>query len=276
MREWTERQAKWWVTYVDLSGRMILPISEMLAIVPYLMRSLRIQKMFEAREIYCDEERIPKQMIWRWKEGSIIKIMVPIILIFGGVIIALGFAGIVSINFNILSIPMQNDGSFSDQGFSQKMGYDMAVISVVSFFEYILLCWAMHAQWYIEREYNIFFEIFLVSCNWFFCNSLSNYIWIFDQDIFGFFIHGETLPLNTLRWIDFACLTLRSLGCILITSLYNIWASFSLDQMILIPPDERSIDQFEMVLHNPVAIDYFYEYLEEQDLNEQLDQAQND
>ena len=106
MREWTERQAKWWVTYVDLSGRMILPISEMLAIVPYLMRSLRIQKMFEAREIYCDEERIPKQMIWRWKEGSIIKIMVPIIMIFGGVIIALGFAGIVSINFNILSIPM--------------------------------------------------------------------------------------------------------------------------------------------------------------------------
>ena len=38
--------------------------------------------------------------------------------------------------------------------------------------------------------------------------------------------------------------------------------------MIMIPPDERSIDQFEMVLHNPVAIDYFYEYLEEQDLNE--------
>jgi hypothetical protein len=38
---------------VQLSGRMLLPISEMLAILPYLLRSLRIQKMFKAREIYC-------------------------------------------------------------------------------------------------------------------------------------------------------------------------------------------------------------------------------
>ena len=30
----------------------------------------------------------------------------------------------------------------------------------------------------------------------------------------------------------------------------------------MIPPDEKSIGQFENVLHNPVAIDYFYEYLE--------------
>ena len=41
--------------------------------------------------------------------------------------------------------------------------------------------------------------------------------------------------------------------------------------MILIPPDERSINQFELVLHNPVGIDYFYEYLEEMELNEQAE-----
>ena len=41
--------------------------------------------------------------------------------------------------------------------------------------------------------------------------------------------------------------------------------------MVLIPPDERSIDNFELVLHNPVAIDYFYEYLEEMELNEQIE-----
>ena len=129
----------------------------------------------------------------------------------------------------------------------------------------------MHAQWYIDREYNIFIEIFLVASNWFFCNSTMNYMWIFDTDIFGLILNSSSLPLDSLRWVDFATLTCRSLGCILISSLYNIKASYNKDQMTLIPPDERSIDQFEMVLHNPVAIDYFYEFLEELELIEQID-----
>ena len=129
----------------------------------------------------------------------------------------------------------------------------------------------MHAQWYIEKEYNIFVELLLVSLNWFFCNSIMNFIWITDRDIFGIILKSNTLPLNELRWVGFTCLTLRSFGCILITSFHNLWASYSQDQVILIPPDERSIDQFELVLHNPVAIDYFYEYLEEMELNEQVE-----
>ena len=55
MAQWTNEPSNvdFWSWYADLNGRMILPLSEMLAIIPYLLRSLRIQKMFEAREIYC-------------------------------------------------------------------------------------------------------------------------------------------------------------------------------------------------------------------------------
>jgi hypothetical protein len=126
----------------------------------------------------------------------------------------------------------------------------------------------MHAQWYIEKEYNIFIEIMLVAITWFASNSVMNYIWIFDKNILGLFLPSYYLPLNELRWVDFLALTIRSFACIVISSIYSIKESFKSDQMILIPPDERSIENFELVLHNPVAIDYFYEYLEEEELKE--------
>lgn len=48
----------------------------------------------------------------------------------------------------------------------------------------------------------------------------------------------------------------------MISTLKNILDTYRQEQVILIPPDETSVEHFENVLHNPVAIDYFYEYLE--------------
>ena len=47
--------------------------SEPLAFLPFILRAVRISKLFEAREIYCDTDKMPKDMIWRWKEANIIK-----------------------------------------------------------------------------------------------------------------------------------------------------------------------------------------------------------
>ena len=97
---------------------------------------------------------------------------------------------------------------------------------------------------------------------WILSNSLMSYTWIYDKSLFGL-LNDDKYVIDDLRWIDFIFLTVRSFGCLLITAARNIYNSYSRDQMVLIPPDERSIDQFEMVLHNPVAVDYFYDYLEE-------------
>lgn len=226
---WTNNEvSQIWIGIVELSGRMLLPISEMLAILPYLLRSLRIQKMFKAREIYCEQGQIPKRMIWNWKEPRIIQILVPTVLIFGGFYVGIGYFSYHKIvTFNTLSAPINNNGLFPASEFSEQTELDAAVISTVAFLEYLLLCWAMHAQWYIDKEYNIFIELFWITVNWFFCNSIANFIWITDRSMFKIILNNSQLPLNELRWVDYACLTFRSLGCILITSIHSIWTTYS-------------------------------------------------
>lgn len=45
------------------------------------------------------------------------------------------------------------------------------------------------------------------------------------------------------------------------TSCRNICDSFYVDQMIILPPHESTIESLELLLHVPIAIDYFYEHL---------------
>ena len=146
----TKEVNTYWLWYVDISGMMIVPISEMLAILPYLLRSLRIQKMFEAREIYCNEERIPKRMIWKWKDERIAKILVLTVIVLGSAVVTAGFMGVGIINYNTLSAPMKNKGMFGNSNMHDSVGIANIGLSSVNFCEYVLLCWAMHAQWYIE------------------------------------------------------------------------------------------------------------------------------
>lgn len=123
-----------------------------------------------------------------------------------------------------------------------------------------MLCWALNAQWQIESEYNIFVELLLVTVVWGICNTLINYAWIEDTHLLDMDIR---LSLNQLRWYDFTFLCIRSLFCILITSIKPIYDTYYHENLQVIPPDLSSLDHFENVLHNPVGIDYFFKYLEE-------------
>jgi hypothetical protein len=90
MAEWVDKQ-KFLIWFADANGYMLLCFSEVLAIVPYLLRSLRIQNMFKAREIYCNTDVMPKQMIWKWREARIIRIFMSIVIISSSVYTVLGF-----------------------------------------------------------------------------------------------------------------------------------------------------------------------------------------
>lgn len=205
---------------------MLICFSEVLAIVPYLLRSLRIQKMFSAREIYCITDLMPKNMIWRWREDRIIKIFLSIVLFVTAVYMTLGFLnvyGIISMdipNWYSLSVPMQMHGKICRVAMTRDMGITNAFISAMSFMEYVLLCWALNAQWQIESEYNIFVELLLVTVVWAVSNTLLSYSWIINENF------DEKLSLNQLRWYDFTFLLIRSLCCIIITSIKPIIDSF--------------------------------------------------
>ena len=104
-------------------------------------------------------------------------------------------------------------------------------------------------------------ELLLVTIVWGLCNTLINYAWIIDLTVTD---PNVQLSLNQLRWVDFVMLSMRSLFCILLTSVKPIWDSFSSEHDQILPPaDNNSLDQFENILHNPVGIDYFFRYLEE-------------
>ena len=53
---------------------MLIITSEILAIFPYFLRSLRIKKIFKARDIYCDTGILPKEMIRKCDEFRVVKI----------------------------------------------------------------------------------------------------------------------------------------------------------------------------------------------------------
>ena len=80
---WVSKNKIFWKRFSDFNGYSIFLFSEPMAIIPYLLRSLRIQKMFKAREIYCQTGTIPKQMIRNWNETRIMKIMLSIVFVVG-------------------------------------------------------------------------------------------------------------------------------------------------------------------------------------------------
>lgn len=263
MKAWTNEN-KSTAIFADLNGLMIINFSEFLALGPYLLRALRIQKMFEAREIYYNYGAIPKSMIQRWDECRILKIATPILVLVSSCFIAFGMveeADIYVPNYNSLSYPMVNNGSFDQIRMGNGQTIMNAFISGASFIQYLLLGAALNAQWHIEPEYSIFWETFSVSMIWLLLNTMFTFSWIFETNVFG----PDPMTLNELNWFLFTIISVRSLFLILVSSIYTLYQSYKSDQDVLIPPDVRTIVELEQVLHNIIAIDYFYEYLEREE-----------
>jgi hypothetical protein len=55
IRDWLSLSyVKFLVWMSDVNVSMLMPFSENLGLIPYLLRSLRIQKMFSVRDKYCE------------------------------------------------------------------------------------------------------------------------------------------------------------------------------------------------------------------------------
>ena len=150
MKEWVER-SQFLLWFADTNGFMIPFFSEVLAIMPYLLRSLRIQKMFNAREVYARMDIMPKRMIWNWREARIIRIFMAVVVLFAAVFMTIGFLGAngkISANlpnYFALSSPMHNDGKMCKEQLSRDMDSTNAFLSSMTFIEYVMLCWALNA-----------------------------------------------------------------------------------------------------------------------------------
>lgn len=101
-----------------------------------------------------------------------------------------------------------------------------------------LLLFSLSQQWLIpDSKYTMKIELALVAFVWFVANSVSQFFWIVNTNYFKKTHSNPYEPgvrtnyysLDTLHLVDFYCISVRSLLCITITSLKNIWESFSID-----------------------------------------------
>ena len=89
--------------------------------------------------------------------------------------------------------------------------------------------------------------------------------WLFiDYNLQLTFYGVPRALIDQTRWIDYSLLSIRSILCIFISTIKNIYDSCHQDKMIMIPPDATNLDKLEMLFNFEVAIDHFYTYLDNQ------------
>ena len=133
----------------------MIGFSEFLAIVPYLLRALRIKKLFDAREVYCDTDKMPKKEIWNWREGNVIKWFMIGLISFSVVTITAEMVCIyhggklmILPNINSVSQPMSkywsHDALFVKENINASFNRSNLTLTIFSFFEYVLLMIAIY------------------------------------------------------------------------------------------------------------------------------------
>ena len=94
---------------------------------------------------------MPKRMIWNWREARVIKIFMSSVAFATAIYMALGFLSSYKVigldvpNYYVLSSPMKMTGKMCKIELTRDIGFTNAFISVMTFFEYVLLCWALNA-----------------------------------------------------------------------------------------------------------------------------------
>ena len=124
----------------------------------------------------------------------------------------------------------------------------------------MVLLYALHEQWSIENDFNIFRELLCVTFIWNICNQFLAFVWIIHPQL-NFDSGDNYLTLEQTKLLLITSIQLRSLGCILTSTVKTIYDTYKSDQLVPIPPNEKDIDCFEQVLRNKLAFDYFFIYL---------------
>lgn len=106
------------------------------------------------------------------------------------------------------------------------------------------------------------YELISILVIWLFFNITPQYFWIVNTNI-GDEDIGDAFSLSSLNMINFFFVFSRSLFCIVISSFKHIFDSYTVDQAIVQPEDERVLDTVDSVIRNDKGIEYFAGFLEE-------------
>lgn len=119
----------------------------------------------------------------------------------------------------------------------------------------------------VDNLYSIRKEALLVLITWIVFSQAILGVGIVGRNPLSLDFFGDSLlnrlSYNGQRLWALTLLSLRSMVVIFISTIKNIYDASRFDQLQLIPPDERDIEQLELALHEPIAVRYFYNFLDE-------------
>ena len=123
-----------------------------------------------------------------------------------------------------------------------------------SFAEGLVFLLAMHRVRNFNEDFNLLDEMKRYAILWMFFTQIILFLMI-QTSYSGIF---SLMQLNRMKTVIYI---IRSLVAVSICAIPPILESFRDASFFPIPPNRESIESVDMVLHIPVAIDFFYDYL---------------
>ena len=117
-----------------------------------------------------------------------------------------------------------------------------------------MFLWTIYLVRDFKEDFNLLTEIKWYALSWL---AFSNLIlWITIQGSYA-----QWLSMAQLNRIKTYLVIMRSISACIISSVPPLLETYKEETFFPIPPNRECIESVDMVLHIPVAIDYFYEYL---------------
>jgi magnesium-transporting ATPase (P-type) len=145
---------------------------------------------------------------------------------------------------------------------NQKIFISLSILCLASMLEGLILAFTLEIISGIKKEFAMQQEL-----------SIFSAIWLTTTNLALFFaVHSSFFNVEPLTYsrIIFWILLIRSLAVSIVTACVPLYETITnSDEMFFpIPPNRECIESVDMVLHIPVAVDFFYNYL--QSRHEQL------
>jgi hypothetical protein len=137
---------------------------------------------------------------------------------------------------------------------NSHMYISLVYFVIITFIEGLAFAYFLDQILEIKREFAMLPELQMFTFAWLFTTDLTLFL-IIQGTAMGLF---ETI---TYYRIMFWLILVRQIAIVLITTIKPLIDSYRDTVFFPIPPNRECIESVDMVLHIPVAVDYFYHYL---------------
>lgn len=151
-----------------------------------------------------------------------------------------------------------NDPDVTSVTIEKHVNSTLIWLTSVNFVSNIIMVYCIFKLRDIKNEFNIRLEMMFTFAVWFITTQLT----------LGLFIH-QTPTFPTFDWV-FLLLIARSILAAILTAGRPLQLALRRggnkpDRQLLLPPNHESIETLDMVLQIPIALEFFFNYLDMQD-----------